>query len=73
MLSPKEMEKHTQSSGAASASRLPLLRANRKGTVVLFGEVLPDIFPYFSAYARSRGYAAMAIFLLARLPVHLPT
>ena len=45
MLSPKEMEKHTQSSGAASASRLPLLRANRKGTVVLFGEVLADIFP----------------------------
>lgn len=45
MLSLEEMEKPAQSSGATSASRLPLLRANRKGTVVLFGEVLADIFP----------------------------
>lgn len=47
MLSPdfKEMIKLAQSSGNTSASRLPILGANRKGTVVLFGEVLADVFP----------------------------
>lgn len=73
MLPFKKMEKYTQSGGANSASRLLLLRANLKGTVVLFGEVLEEIFPKFSAYARSRSYAAMDIFLLVRLPAHLPT
>lgn len=41
----EKIEKQAQSNGGTSASRLPPLCANRNGTVVLFGEVLVDIFP----------------------------
>ena len=69
MFSSKEMEKIAQSSGAASAFRLSHPCANRKGTVVLFGEVLADIFPDCSVLGGAPFNVARHLKAFGRNPV----